>query len=88
VSLNRHAVRRDANEREIIDGLENEWWIFQLDKPCDLLCIHRKTKRRGLLEIKPPKNPRWQPGQRELCESLGIPVVRTLMEAIAALEAA
>jgi hypothetical protein len=89
MSLNRHAVRRDSNEREIIDGLEStgNYRVFQLDRPCDLAVYVYATRRWRMLEVKPEKNARWQPGQRELCETHGIPIVKNLVEALEALEA-
>jgi hypothetical protein len=92
VSLARFAKRRDANERDIIDGLEKlGMLVFQSDQPCDLFVfIPWKPVEMCLraLEVKPKKNAKWQPGQRERLAKLRIPVVTDLAEAIAALEAA
>src|SRR5688572_17573315 len=90
MSLARYSKRRDANEKPIIDGIRatGKYAVFQLDRPCDLAVYAYETKRWRMLEVKPKKNPRWQPGQEQLCRNHGIPVVTDLDEAIAALESA
>jgi hypothetical protein len=87
MGLNRFARKRDANEREIIDGLEaaGKYAVFQLDRPCDLAVYVYATRRWKMLEVKPERNARFQPGQRELCETHGIPIVKNLAEALEAL---
>lgn len=51
MSLKRYAVKRDANEPEIIDALEKAGaMVTQLDRPVDLLVDYRQRWR--LLEVK------------------------------------
>lgn len=86
MSLARFAKRRDANQRQIVEALEQvgaEVWIT--DRPADLLVWHRKSWH--VLETKIPKG-RYTPLQSAeraagLCE--GIVTVRTPIDALRAL---
>lgn len=54
MSLNRHATRTDANEKEIIRALEKIGaHVYRIKKPLDLLVCYRGWT--GLLEVKTDK---------------------------------
>ena len=83
MSLNRYAKRRDANERGIIEKLESFGYAVEplVDAPFDLL-----VSRDGhvwLLEVK-AKRGRLTPRQVEFRERFPVRVVRTAVEALAA----
>lgn len=61
-------MRRDENEKEIIDALESiGCTVYQMDTPCDLLV--GRGGRNMLIEIKNPLKPKGDrkktPAQRE-----------------------
>lgn len=95
VSLHRRAVRRDANEADIVAALEVAGaYVLRLSKPVDLLVGFRR--RWLLLEVKdgnkPPSRQCLTDDQVEFmadCQVLGLPAatVRSVAEALAAIGA-
>ena len=91
MTLARHAKRRDANEREVIEALEAcGAYVHTLDLPCDLLVGFKS--RWWLLEVKDGNKPPYERvmthGQlafRNDCLHHGLPfaVVTTVSEALA-----
>ena len=92
MSLARFAKRRDLCEPEIVEALEAAGWlVWQLDRPCDLLC-YKSAKGFKTLECKTGRGKRLtiakDKRQREQAEFLVItatPIVRTPEEALRAL---
>jgi hypothetical protein len=92
MSLARYAKKRDICEAAIIEALEAVGWlVWQLDRPCDLLCfkpsrgfrtLECKTGRGKTLTI---AKDRRQKAQDEFLRVTGTPVVRTPEEALRAL---
>ena len=88
MSLNRFDKRRDANQREIVQALEQvgaEVWI--LDRPCDLAVWFRRAWH--LLETK-TRTGRYtalQLHDREKGRGEGIRTVRSAVEALQAIGA-
>lgn len=91
MGLNRYAARRDANEPDIIRGLEKcGFKVHQLREPVDLLIWPKAGGRFGLVEVKDPRQipskRRLKPSQVEFfAESEGCPraKVETFTEALA-----
>ncbi len=88
MSLARHAKRRDANQRPIVEALESigaEVWIT--DRPADLLVWFRQ--RWSVLEVKTQKGKlsQLQAAEREAGKAEGIRIVRTPLEALQAVGA-
>jgi hypothetical protein len=92
VSLARYAKKRDTAEPAIIDALEAAGWlVWQLDRPCDLLCF-KPDKGFRALEVKTGygKNLRIirdkrQKAQTDFLILTRTPIVRTPEEALRAL---
>lgn len=81
MGLRRFANKRDANEPGIIAALEAlGCMVYRLDKPVDLLVLHRGTVH--LCEVKTRKG-RLTADQRQFSESWPIRVLRTVEDAIA-----
>ena len=81
MGLRRFANKRDANEPGIIAALEAlGCMVYRLDKPVDLLVLHRGTVH--LCEVKTRKG-KLTADQREFSESWPIRVLRTVEDAIA-----
>jgi hypothetical protein len=75
------ALRKDGSQAEIVAALRKAGaTVIIFDKTPDLF-----VRYLGLwfaLECKPTKNAKWQKGQKELCEKLGIHVVTTPEQAL------
>jgi hypothetical protein len=88
VSINRFAVRRDTNERAIIEALVAEGFdVEQLSKPFDLLVWRRNGVGFVLIEVKNGAAGRITDDQVDfLARTTGLPrvVARTADEALAA----
>lgn len=92
MSLSRYAKKRDLCEPEIVEALEAAGWlVWQLDRPCDLLCFKRsrgfhtlecKTGRGKRLTVTVDKR---QKEQAEFLLVTATPIVRTPEEALRAL---
>lgn len=91
MTLARYAKKRDLAERPIIDALEAAgWFVWQLDRPCDLLCYHTAKGFRAL-EVKTGRgkslrviHDKRQKAQTDFLILTGTPVVRTPEEALRA----
>jgi hypothetical protein len=80
MGLRRFANRRDANEPHIIAALEAlGCLVHRMDKPVDLLVLHRGTVH--LVEVKTTKGKLTQ-DQRDFAEGWPITVLRSVDEAI------
>ena len=85
-------TRIDSSQPEIVEGLRDEGIAVEIiGFPVDLAV---KRKEWGLfwmlIECKPEGWTKWskhQKAQQEFCETHGIPIVKNLAEALAALEA-
>lgn len=83
VSLYRRAVRRDQNERDIVDALRKVGaHVVQMSKPCDLAVSFRF--RHFLIEVDNPKSKYRQRDEDQLktLQRMHIPMVRTAEEAL------
>src|SRR5271163_1885253 len=90
MSFNRRMTRPDASQAEVVRTLRKAGitvWI--IGEPCDLLTYNPSTKLWKPLEVKPldlkNKNRKDQEDQREFIKTYAVPIVRTGLEAIAAL---
>lgn len=83
----RHNARRDANEPEIIEGLEaNDCKCHRIDEPGDLIVWNRRLEKWIVIEVKVPGG-RLTPKQklyRERNPDIPVPIVETVEEALAA----
>lgn len=86
--MKRYGMRRDENEKEIIDALEScGCTVYPMDRPVDLLVGRGAVNI--LLEVKNPNKPRGDrkktPAQREFFKAWQgqVRVVETAEEAIA-----
>jgi hypothetical protein len=87
VSINRFAVRRDANEQTIIAALVAEGFdVEQLSKPLDLLVWRRNGVGFVLIEVKKGAGRITDDQVDFLARTTGLPrvVARTADEALAA----
>lgn len=97
MSLARYAKRRDISEPAIIEALTQAGWhVWQLDRPCDLLCwkpvlglgtfktLEVKTGRGKKLVVACDKR---QIAQQTFIQTTGTPIVRTPLEALRAVGA-
>jgi hypothetical protein len=83
MSLNRYAVRRDENEPEIVSALEKVGAVVaKMSKPCDLLVRFRYQF--FPMEVDNPKSKYRKRSKEQLqtLQRLGIPMVRTVDEAL------
>jgi hypothetical protein len=84
MSLNRRNPRRDANELEIVRGLEALGCrVLRIDNP-DLLVLHQG--RVFLMEVKTARGRLTRGQQKLLDDGWPIAVVTTLMEACCVLD--
>jgi hypothetical protein len=89
MSLARYAKKRDACEPAILEALEaTGWYVWQLDRPCDLLCykaalgfrtLECKTGRGKKLTVIRDKR---QKEQTDFLIQTKTPIVRTPEEAL------
>ena len=83
----RRDAKRDANEKEIVDGLALEGYLaFRVDEAADLIVWHPFKKRWGVMEVKVPDG-RLTKAQKQLRIDHpdmveAIPVVRSVSEAL------
>lgn len=84
MSLNRYAKKRDDNERGIIDMLESHGYVVEQLDVCDLLVTDAPGgPPKWLLEVK-SKRGKLTPRQVEFRKKFLVHVVRTAVEALAA----
>lgn len=84
MSLNRYAKRRDANERGIIDMLEQHGYVVEQLDVCDLLVTDAlRGPPRWLLEVK-SKHGKLTPRQVKFRRKFCVHVVRDGIQALAA----
>lgn len=94
MSLARFAKRRDLAEPPIIRALEDAGWlVWQLDRPCDLLC-YQAEKGFRTLEVKTGRGKslrvimdKRQKAQTDFLLLTKTPIVRTPEEALRAVGA-
>jgi hypothetical protein len=87
VSYARRMTRPDGTQAEIVEGLRKAGIIvYVIGQPCDLLTYYPPLRRWRTLECKPVKkrNRNDQEAQEIFLEVTGTPIVRTALEAIAA----
>lgn len=88
MSVNRYNPKRDANEREIVEALEQAGvHVWRLNTPCDLLCF--RLGKFYALEVKArtARLDKRQADQTEFLRVTGAPIVRTPEQALKAVGA-
>lgn len=84
--LRRYANKRDANEAGIVDALESlGCLVYRMDKPVDLLVLHRS--RVFLVEVKAKKG-KLTSEQEAFSQLWPIYVVRSVDDAVAFVKSA
>jgi hypothetical protein len=87
MSYARRMTRPDGTQAEIVEGLRKAGIIvYVIGHPCDLLTYYPPLRRWRTLECKPAKkrNRNDQEAQEIFLEVTGTPIVRSALEAIAA----
>lgn len=81
MALRRYANKRDANEPGIVAALESLGCVvLRMDKPVDLLVLHRGTVH--LCEVKTRKG-KFTRDQAEFAQFWPVKILRTVDDAIA-----
>lgn len=82
----RRDAKRDANEPEIVRGLEERGFVVhRIDDPGDLLVWHPDKQRWAAMEVKMPDG-KFTPAQKKYRNEnpdVHVPVVRSVSDALA-----